>query len=37
MHCGVSVSELYRVFIGDMVVTYVLHVCNVYTGMHNAQ
>ena len=33
MHCGASVSELYRVFIGSMVVTYILHVCN----MHNAQ
>ena len=35
MYCGASVNELYRVFIGSMVVTYVLHVCNVY--MHNAQ
>ena len=29
LHCGASVSELYRVFIGSMVVTYSLHVCNV--------
>ena len=35
MHCGAGVSELYCVFIGSMVVTYILHVCNVY--MHNAQ
>ena len=35
MHCGASVSELYHVFIGSMVVMYILHVCNVY--MHNAQ
>ena len=34
VHCGASESELYRVFIGSMVVTYILHVCSVY--MHNA-
>ena len=28
-----GVSELYHVFIGSMVVTYILHVCNVK--MHN--
>ena len=28
LHCGVSVSELYRAFIGNMVVN-LLHVCNV--------
>ena len=31
MHCGASVSELYRVY--SMVVTYILHYCK----MHNAQ
>ena len=35
VRCGVSVSDLYRVFVSSMVVTYVLHVCNVY--VHNAQ
>ena len=29
VHCGVSVSELFCVFIGSMVVTYILHICNV--------
>ena len=36
MHCGASVSELFAhvgVALDSMVVTYVLHVCNVY--MHN--
>ena len=33
VHCGASVSELYRVFIGSMVVTYILHVC--ICTMHN--
>ena len=35
VYCGASVSELYHVVIGSMVVMYILHVCNVY--MHNAQ
>ena len=35
MHCGASVSELYRVFIGSMVVMCILHVCNV--DMHDVQ
>ena len=33
MHCGASVSESYHIFIGSMVVTYILHVCIVH--MHN--
>ena len=35
VHCGASMNELNRIFIGSMVVTYILRVCNVYT--HNAQ
>ena len=35
MHCAASVSELYCVSIASMVVTGILHVCNV--DMHNAQ
>ena len=28
MYCGASVSEFCRVFIGSMVVTYIVHICN---------
>ena len=35
VHCGASVSELYCVFTNNMIVTYILQVCNLY--MHNAQ
>ena len=35
VHCWASVSEFCCVFIGSMVVMYIMHVCNVY--MHNAQ